>query len=231
MQLGSFFYAIIAGLLPSLIWLFFWLREDTHSQPRSLITSLFFGGMIAVIIAIFCEKFISLMVANDQIQYTLWAAVEEIGKFIVVGAIAMNSLNNKEPVDAMIYCVAAALGFAALENTLFIMDPFSHGDVARGIVTGNMRFIGATLVHIVSSACVGFTYGYVFYHGKFLKGLAILMGLAGAIAIHASFNLSILHANSTDTLKTFAWIWGAVVLLIILFEEVKAVHLRKIQKA
>ncbi|MEI8249306.1 MAG: PrsW family glutamic-type intramembrane protease, partial [Candidatus Taylorbacteria bacterium] len=228
---GSFFYAIIAGLLPSLIWLFFWLREDTHSQPRSLITSLFFGGMIAVIIAIFCEKFISLMVANDQIQYTLWAAVEEIGKFIVVGAIAMNSINNKEPVDAMIYCVAAALGFAALENTLFIMDPFSHGDVARGIVTGNMRFIGATLVHIVSSACVGFTYGYVFYSGKFLKTIAILIGLAGAIAIHASFNLSILHANPTDTLKTFAWIWGAVVFLIILFEEVKAVHMRKLQKA
>jgi hypothetical protein len=36
--------------------------------------------------------------------------------------------------------------------------------------------------------------------------------------------LSIINANSTDTLKAFGWIWGAVVVLIILFEEVKAVH-------
>jgi len=54
--------------------------------------------------------------------------------------------------------------------------------------------------------------------------LLALIGLAGAIALHASFNLSIINASSTDTLKTFGWIWAAVVVLIILFEEVKAVH-------
>ena len=231
MHASSFIYALVAGLLPSLIWLFFWLREDTHSQPRSLIASLFLGGMIAVIISIFCEKFISIMVADPQMQYTLWAAVEEIGKCIVVAIIAFNASSNQEPLDVMIYCVTAALGFAALENTLFIMDPFSHGDIAQGIITSNMRFIGATLVHIVSSACVGFTYGYMYYRGVCAKIIAVLIGLAGAIAIHASFNLSILNADRADILKSFAWIWGAVVLLIILFEEVKAVHIRNTEQA
>jgi uncharacterized membrane protein YeaQ/YmgE (transglycosylase-associated protein family) len=91
-----------------------------------------------------------------------------------------------------------------------------------------MRFIGATLVHVVSSSFVGFMVGYVFYYGKFVKILAALIGLVGAIALHATFNLSIINANSTDTLKAFGWIWGAVVVLIILFEEVKAVHPRSI---
>jgi RsiW-degrading membrane proteinase PrsW (M82 family) len=186
--------------------------------------------MIAVVFAIFIEKMISMTVVDPSMQYTLWAAVEEMFKFLVVAAFALGCDSNKEPVDTMIYCVAVALGFAALENTLFIMDPFSHGDVARAIVTGNMRFIGATLVHIVSSATIGFTFGYVFFHSRFVKFIAILVGLAGAIAIHASFNLSILNADAGNTLKTFAWIWGGVVLLIILFEEVKAVHIRNLQK-
>jgi hypothetical protein len=87
-----------------------------------------------------------------------------------------------------------------------------------------MRFIGATLVHVVSSAFIGFMIGYVFYHRWFAKMIAIFIGLAGAIALHATFNLSIINASSVDTLKAFGWIWGAVVILIILFEEVKAVR-------
>jgi hypothetical protein len=56
--------------------------------------------------------------------------------------------------------------------------------------------------------------------------LYLLAGVAGAIAIHTGFNLSIINASASDTLKTFGWIWGAVVILIVLFEEVKAVKPR-----
>jgi RsiW-degrading membrane proteinase PrsW (M82 family) len=117
-----------------------------------------------------------------------------------------------------------ALGFAAVENTLFIMGPLSNGAVSQAIVTGNMRFIGATLVHVVSSSFVGFALGYAFYRGYLAKFIGVILGLAGAIALHAAFNLSIINASSTDTLKTFGWVWGAVVIIIILFEEIKAVH-------
>jgi RsiW-degrading membrane proteinase PrsW (M82 family) len=128
----------------------------------------------------------------------------------------------------MIYCATVALGFAAVENTLFIMGPLSIGSVSQAIVTGNMRFIGATLVHVVSSCFVGFLLGYTFYHRIWTKIIAVVFGLAGAIALHAAFNLSILNVSSVDALKAFGWVWGAVVILIILFEEIKAVHPRPV---
>ena len=106
------------------------------------------------------------------------------------------------------------------------MGPLADGEIARSIVTGNMRFMGATLLHVVSSAAVGFTLGYVFYHGKVAKFIAIIVGLLGSIAIHAAFNLSIIEAGPAETLKTFSWIWGAVVIMIILFEEIKVVRPR-----
>ncbi len=221
----SFLYAVLAGIVPSLIWLWFWLHEDRQQpEPRWLLAATFFGGILAVIAAIFAEKYVADIVNDPSLRYTLWAGIEEVLKFIAVAVIALNSDYYDEPIDAMIYCVVAALGFAALENTLFIMGPLSDGEIARSIVTGNMRFIGATLVHVVSSALIGASLGYAFYRGHIAKFILLILGLSAAIALHAAFNLSIINAASADTLRAFAWIWGAVVILIVLFEEVKAVR-------
>ncbi|MDQ2932812.1 MAG: PrsW family intramembrane metalloprotease [bacterium] len=224
MSFTAIAYALLSGLLPSLIWLWFWLREDSdHPEPRSLLIGCFFGGMLAVIAAIFAEQFVAKLYTDPTIRYTLWAAIEEIFKFIAVAIIGLMAVSNDEPIDAMLYCIITALGFAALENALFILSPLSEGEIAKAIVTGNMRFIGATLLHVVSSAIVGFLLGYVFYKSWFAKICAVIVGLTLATLIHASFNISIISADSNDTLRTFGWIWAGVVLLIILFEEVKVI--------
>lgn len=223
-MLSSFTYALIAGIAPSLIWLWFWLREDTHSEPRGLIAATFLGGMLSVLIAIIGEKFISTIVFDESLKYTAWAAIEEISKFLIVGIVALSAKANDEPIDAMIYCIVCALGFAALENSLFIMNPLTAGEISTSITTGSMRFIGATLVHIVSSASIGFMIGMTFYKDIGTKVLAVLFGLCVATAIHASFNLSLVNGTSTDMLATFGWVWGGVVILIILFEELKVLR-------
>ena len=224
---SSIILAILAGVLPSLIWLWFWLREDCHPEPRWLLISLFFGGLVAVIASIFLEKYIAENVLDTNIRYTIWAAIEEITKFIVVAAIALFTVYNDEPIDAMVYCIVVALGFAAIENVLFMLDPLSKGLVAQSLISNDMRFIGATLVHIASSATVGGALGLVFYRGRLAKSLALIAGLVVAVVLHTIFNLSIINSiNVSDALQIFAWLWGAIVILMILFEEVKAVEPR-----
>lgn len=222
---SQFFGALLVGVIPSLLWLFFWMRED-HEQPepRALLTGCFFAGMLTVVVAIFAEQYIAGIVSDPSLKYTLWAVVEETFKFVAVALVALFTRYNDEPVDAMIYCIAVALGFAALENALFVMTPLSNGDLAAGIIHGNLRSIGATLVHVVSSAMVGFGLSLAFYRGRAAKFFLWLLGLGAAIAIHASFNLSVINADSADVLKAFGWIWGAVVVMIILFEEIKAIR-------
>lgn len=220
-------YALLGGLIPSLIWLFFWLREDTHSEPRSLLIACFIGGMISVIIAGYTEEYVATVVTDQNTMYTLWATIEELLKFIAVALIALRSTAYDEPIDAMIYCVTVALGFAALENALFILKVWhEQGDLAASILGGNMRFIGASLVHVVSSTAIGFGLGWSFYRGAVSKFIGLIAGLGAAVAIHAAFNLCIVNGGTDDTLKAFAWIWAAVVLLIVLFEEVKAIRPR-----
>ncbi len=218
-------YALFAGILPALLWLWFWLREDNlHPEPRSLVAASFIGGMIVVIVAAVLEKYIHDVVIDETFRYITWAAIEEICKFIAVAIIAFPSKNMDEPIDAMIYCITVALGFAALENTLFILSPLHSGDIAKGIVTGNMRFIGATLVHTVCSAMIGFMIGISFYKNTFIKTISLITGVILAIVLHAGFNLSIINETVTNTIKVFSLVWVAVVILIVLFEEIKGVN-------
>lgn len=227
MTLSQFAAALLVGLIPSLLWLFFWLREDSaHSEPRALLAGCFLAGMLMTLISIPIEQWLAGFAANEAVKYTFWAMTEEVLKFAAVAIIALNTRWNDEPVDAMIYCIAVALGFAALENTLFVMNPLMHGGLAQSVIHGNLRSIGATLVHVVSSATIGFALGFNFYHGKVVKFFAWIAAVLAAIAIHASFNISIVNAGASDTLRAFGWIWGAVVIMIILFEEVKAVRPR-----
>ncbi|MFA6459249.1 MAG: PrsW family glutamic-type intramembrane protease [Candidatus Paceibacterota bacterium] len=217
-------YALFAGVLPSFIWLYFWLREDIdHPEPRYLIVLSFLGGSVAVIGAIFGEKIVADIVSDQTLRYTLWAAVEEIFKLIVISAIALSTRYNDEPIDAMIYMITIAVGFSAIENSLFILDPLMRGNIADGIASQAMRFVGATLVHIVSSATIGFSLGFTFYKSPVVKAFALTLGLFAAIALHSLFNLSIISADSLGTLKIFMWIWAAVIILIVMFEEIKAV--------
>jgi RsiW-degrading membrane proteinase PrsW (M82 family) len=138
--------------------------------------------------------------------------------------IALYAKSNDEPIDAMIYFITVALGFAAFESALFILDPLSKGAVIQSIISGNFRFMGAELIHVASSAFIGFAYGYTFYRGLACKWFALIVGLIAAIALHSIFNLTIISVNPDQVIQTISWFWGAIVILIILFEEVKAVR-------
>ena len=124
MSTTTIVYALLSGILPALLWLWFWLKEDNlHPEPRSLIFKTFIGGVFFVILAIIIEKFIADITTDQTTRYILWAATEEIVKFIAVALIALHSKYVDEPIDAMIYCITVALGFSALENALFILTP------------------------------------------------------------------------------------------------------------
>jgi RsiW-degrading membrane proteinase PrsW (M82 family) len=224
MDFTTIAYALLSGILPALLWLWFWLKEDNlHPEPRSLIVVSFISGMIVVVFAIFLEKFVADLISDENIRYILWAGIEEIVKFFAVGIIALGTTSIDEPIDAMIYGITVALGFAAIENTLFVFSQLNTGEITKSIITGNMRFLGATLVHVVSSASIGLMIGISFYKDIFVKTISVIFGVILAVALHSAFNLSIINATGSNTLKIFGWVWCSVVILLIIFEEVKAI--------
>ncbi|MDD4989535.1 MAG: PrsW family glutamic-type intramembrane protease [Candidatus Pacebacteria bacterium] len=221
-------WAILGGFIPALFWLWFWLREDTvHPEPRGLIVLAFFAGMIAAPLALPLEKLVSSYGLGNGLTFLLWAVIEETLKFTAAYIAALEKKNMNEPVNALIYLMTAALGFSAIENTFFLLQPLASGSIVETLLTGNLRFIGASLLHIVSSAMVGLFMALSFYRSEGVKKMYIIGGLFFAIVLHTLFNFFIIEGN--NTFMVFAGVWIAAIVLMVFFEKVKSIKPSQIQ--
>jgi RsiW-degrading membrane proteinase PrsW (M82 family) len=189
----NFFLVVILALLPSILWMVFFLKEDRHPEPKRLIIFTFCAGALASIpvlaLQVIFQKFVAGPLDFFLILILGLAIIEESFKFFA----AYLSVNKEpaldEPVDAMIYTIAAALGFATVEN-IFIMgsrlDYLSLTNLLTSLSTLGFRFVGATLLHSLASAFAGFYWAIGRKTGKI--GSRIALGIGIATAIHFAFN-------------------------------------------
>ena len=231
LTLNTFFWAFVGGVLPALLWLWFWLKEDAKKpEPRRLIAAAFLGGIIIIPIALFLERSFHVYVPEGPFLITIWAIIEEVLKYAVAYFVAFRafcidkSLCLDEPVDPLIYLITVAIGFAAIENTLFLLEPLSNGDTIATIVTGDLRFIGATLLHIVASGAIGVAMSLTYYKRATIKRIAIWIGLFTAVVLHILFNLSIIKGNGDNLFIIFGFLWIGVIILLLFFEKTKALR-------
>lgn len=218
-------YSILGGVLPALVWLLFWLREDyKHPEPRRLIAKTFFLGMVAVMLVLPFQKWVELSFPTLAVlPLFLWALLEEVFKLGAGYFGGLHSVEDNEPLDPMIYMITAALGFVALENTLFIFGPLLDNNLTQGIVTGNLRFVGASLLHVVSSGIVGAAISLSFYQSRSRRINKVTLGLSAAILFHLAFNLLILNLGESGTGVAFTMVWLGVIGLLLTFERIKAI--------
>jgi len=214
--------AFLGGVIPSFIWLWFWLREDKlNPEPRGLLSIIFILGMLSVFLVIPIQKFIQANVSANNLQIIGWAGVEELVKYLVVVLIVYKTNIANEPIDWAIFLITAALGFAAFENTLFLIKPFSLDQTTVGLMTSQLRFLGSTLLHTVASGIIGIFIGLSFYLGRFAKAVYLLIGILFAIALHSTFNFFIMNNNGGNVLNIFAFLWVAAVINLLLFEKLR----------
>lgn len=217
--------AAMGGVLPALAWLWFWLREDSkHPEPRRLIALAFIAGMISVAVAIPLEKMVQPLLVSTTLIFSAWSVIEELLKYLFAYATVLRRSEDDEPIDPVIYMVTTALGFAAAENTLFLLSPIAGSTALQVLMTGNLRFVGATLLHVISSAAIGVCLGITFYKKKHIRRYAAVIGVILASLLHASFNFFILQAPEETLLRTFSFVWVGVIVLLAVLEYVKRIH-------
>ena len=152
--------------------------------------------------------------ANLQVGYLVaLALIEEFVKFGAAYFAVHKSASFDEPVDAMIYMVAAALGFATIENLGAAGNSVSGGQtalLANLLTTTSLRFVGATLLHSLASGIVG----YHWANGirKLKPAKYILEGLMIATALHAIFNYLIISFGNLIYVVVFLVCIGFFVL-------------------
>lgn len=182
------------AILPSFAWLNFYLRKDAKPEPKIMILKAFFGGMIITLPTIYFENFLITILVKLNFGLFLKvflgvALVEEFLKFLVVRIMIFSSPELEEPVDTMIYMICSALGFAAAEN-IFLLS-FQELFLEKIVEISFLRFLGATFLHALSSAIVGFYTGLSFFRKKERIKL-ISLGIVLATFLHGFYNYFII---------------------------------------
>ena len=216
------------GFVPIFIWLVFWLLEDIRRpEPRGLIFRAFIAGMITVLLVLPLQRIALEVVPGASLANAtlpiifVWAAIEEIMKLALAWIVVLRHRAVNEPIDIPIYLITVALGFAALENTLFLLTPLGNGEIYSSLITGNLRFLGATLIHVLSSAVIGGAFAFAFYAGRLRILFYGAIGVILAIALHTLFNFTIINTRADYLLTIFAGVWVGIVFLLLVLERVK----------
>ena len=219
--------ALTLGLLPGFAWLAFYLSEDPHPEPKRLIALTFFIGIAFGFFTIAAEQLwygaLSPIGIEELsiVSLIVLAFIEEIMKFGAAYATVGRSPELDEPIDRMIYIVVASLGFATLENIGALSNIPLAGTqaalIANVLQTDSLRFVGATLLHTLTSSIVGYHWALGAARGHMARNL--FTGLAIATVLHAFFNYLILNYGNIAYAVVFLVIVGFFVLND--FEKIK----------
>ncbi len=208
---------MVGAVLPSLAWLFFFLREDVHPEPKRLIVYVLSLGALSTIPALFfqfgAQEFLKIFFINFP-AVVLLAFSEELFKFLAAWVGVRKNPAFDEPIDAMIYMIAAALGFAMIEN-LFVIGSAVEGISLTSLFTASniliLRFVGATLLHVLSSSFLGFYWA----KGK------LAFGILTATLVHSAFNYLILIFPNNSLLYAALFLLIAAFFVFQDFERLK----------
>ena len=197
----------LLALAPGLFWLWFFIRRSVYRPgPRRLLAYTFLLGMLAtlpagIINSIFLDD--SILAESGAVSLASVAAgmlfvvgpAEEACKFLAVRLLAYRSPYFDEPGDALAHSAAASLGFASLENLLYIL--------MFGPAVMLLRAPLSTAAHVVFGSFWGYALGQQVQAGRRRRWHTI-GGVAAGAAAHGLFNITV-----------FAF-WPAAALLVAL---------------
>lgn len=222
--------AALGGIVPTFLWLWFWLGEDKKTgipEPHGLVVLTYLSGVIAVPLLLSLHGLFAGIGPDSTKAVIIFAIAEELVKVGLVALIAFKSRFIDEPTDYAIYLVTGAIGFSALENTLYLLQTADGGNIAGFLLASNMRFLGATLLHTVTVAVVGISMGLAFGKSRAVRLWHCLIGLLIGTALHATFNYLILVDTRQSLIETFAGLWFVALIVILAFQRLKDLHVYK----
>ena len=181
---------VLVAVAPGLFWLWFFLRKDAYGPaPRQLIAATFVLGCVATIPAaiieyvVLGESFLEESAGLGGLaagMLLIVGPVEEACKFAVVRLKAYRSSYFDEPVDGLVYAASASLGFASVENLIYVLELGPEVMILRAPVS--------TVAHLVFGSIWGYALG-LHQQSGYRRHVLVGTCLALGACTHAIFNM------------------------------------------
>ena len=173
-------------LIVSLLWLALFAALAKSVTWKTLALVFLAGGAVALPVAFVSEELRSLLpsytagirIREFLLYFAVVGPVEEGGKFLAAFAIVLRKRDFSTTLDGVLVAAVAGLGFAALENMLYL--------AAYGLPATLPRLILGNLGHAAFSIFWGYSFGIVLHEGA--PAGSIAWGLVLAALLHGAYD-------------------------------------------
>ena len=186
----------LAALLPSVLLVRYFVRSDRYPEPGNVLWCTFLLGCAIVIPVCVLELVVSVFLEDVGgpitqaliLAFVVAAACEESFKFLVLHRYCARCPEFDEPMDAVVYGAVASLGFATLENILYVVE--------GGLWVAVTRAVTAVPAH----ACFGAVMGYYYAQARFGSSgeRSLVPVLAVPILLHGLYDLPLFLLYSQE---------------------------------
>ena len=209
-------------------------KKDVDEEPKGLLGKIFGFGCLSVIPIVIVELVLQPFFSTENtISYLNMfintfigvALIEELGKWVVTYLCGYKSSEFDHPYDAIVYAVFASLGFALVENVLYVL---TAGEDA--FMTAILRAI----LSVPSHACDGVIMGFFLGFAKMadIKGESnnkltyLLLSLFIPVVTHTIYDSVLFQFANTENMMYF----GIFILFVIIQYIVCVILIRKTSK-
>lgn len=198
------FGALSAGVAPGLALLsYFYLKDQYGSEPISVVLKTFlFGALLVFPIAFIQYVLVTENIVQSEIinAFLLSGLLEEFFKWFILIYTVYQHVSFDEPYDGIVYGASVSLGFATVENIIFL--------IANG-----MEFaLSRALLPVSSHALFGVIMGFYIGKGKFItesKRIWISLSIILPFLLHGIYDFILMNQQNwlMKILPFMAFLW------------------------
>lgn len=189
----------ISAIAPALIIMFLVYLHDLKKEPIQMLVKAFFGGVLSIFIALaiaiplgYFEKFFTPGFARSFYTAFFCAGIpEELGKWLIFYWLIRKARDFDQYYDGILYAIFISMGFALVENILYVMGP--NG----GMGTATLRAILSVPGHMLFVIPMG----YFLSISKFEEGKMAwrhqVLSLIIPMALHGTFDFILFYSEAS----------------------------------
>lgn len=210
------FLLLLAAVPPLAFLAWVYYLDEKEKEPKGLIIALFIMGVVSVLPIAFAELIVGLFnfFPADSVSYAFVenfmnvAVCEEVSKFLCMFALTWKNKNFNYKYDAIVYAVAVSIGFATMENILYVFA--WQIEDGSGLSVAITRMLLSIPGHLVFAICMGLFYGRMKMAtndlDKTRKIIFCVLSLLCPIIMHGFYNFCLSVENGWFVLLYFAFV-------------------------
>ena len=199
-------WILLLSLLPVAAVLYYVYRKDHDPEPLRTLGFAFLWGCLSVIPAIIGE--LALHSENLAVEmYCNVAFVEEGVKFAVLMLYIWKHADFNDSFDAIVYSVTVSLGFAAVENIMYVI----RGGFTVAVLRALLSIPGHASFAILMGLFLARAKNHFYYGRKAQQYLHLFLALLTAVTAHGTYDYLAVTCTNNDSMVL--WLLAFVILL------------------